>query len=216
MQIRYNRALAYKMQLADIHLLRLFEASQLKWITLPQNSINWNILVLSFRSPFSQFLVSCAAAGSPQPLEWQDERGRKADTPSSSSPLPAPLCCGHGTRLEGLVASLRKDIWRLNVAFKAWRWQGTPQTGPILVYTQGQPQGYIWKQESYLPTPLKLKVFTGSCSIVCVQALFQDEEGNCLHVLLLRRIVFLKDKSCRPTRRWTFLTGFLFRKNNFL
>lgn len=136
MQIRYNRALAYKMQLADIHLLRLFEASQLKWITLPQNSINWNILVLSFRSPFSQFLVTCAAAGSPQPLEWQYEGGRRLTLlpPAARS---WPLCCGHGTLLEGLVGSLRRDIWRLNVAFKAWRWQGTPQTGPILVYTQG-------------------------------------------------------------------------------
>lgn len=27
----------------------------------------------------------------------------------------------------------------------------------------------------------------------------------CLHLLLLRRIIFLKDKSCRPTRRSTFL-----------
>lgn len=27
----------------------------------------------------------------------------------------------------------------------------------------------------------------------------------CLHVLLWRRTVFLKDRSCRPTRRWTLL-----------
>lgn len=62
----------------------------------------------------------------------------------------APLCCGHSTLLEWLVGSLRRDIWRLNVAFKAWRWQGTQQTGPILVYTQGQPQGYIWKQVLFI------------------------------------------------------------------
>lgn len=93
--------------------------------------------MLSFRILFSQFLVNCAAAR--LTIILCCGRMREAGRPTLLPPAARSwslLCCGHGTLLEWLVGWLRRDIWRLNVAFKAWRWQGTPQSGSTPVYTQ--------------------------------------------------------------------------------
>lgn len=158
--------------------------------------------------PVLSELCSCKAHHNPS--VWQDKGGRNVNTPSSSSLFPVPLCYGHGTLLEWLVGSLRRDIWRLNVTFKAWRWQGTPQTGLIPVYTQGLPQGYTWKQESiYLLSKLK---YLGGVALLFLSRHYSSMRRKTLSTFLsVDNNVISKSKNCRH-----FYTGFLFHENNFL
>lgn len=133
---------------------------------------------------------------------WRRQEGQHSFL---QQPTPGLSLRGHRTLPEWLVGSLSRDIWRLNVAFKGMEMTGNPTNWPGICYTQRDSLRDMYVEAGILFTySSQNQIFTGSCSIVCSRH-YSKMRRKTLYVLLLRRTILLKDKSCRATRRWTFL-----------